>query len=145
MTTADSQKEKIMKTLTKNGKRTMKNAKNAKTAKPVKNGLPDRLAVYKELAASRLKAMREFNRQMRDAERRLDRITGVVNELKNRCFDGNITPNDLANKLAYLGDDLNEAWGKVYEARIELADECRIVAEDVARFLPKCSEPPVTV
>ena len=132
----------LTKTATKNGKRTMK---NAKTAKPEKSkGLPDRLAVYKELAALRLSALRIAKRQMQDAERRLDRITGDLNELKNRCFDGDITPNDLANKLAYLGDDLNEAWGKVYEARIELAEECRIIADDVV-LLPKCSQPPVTV
>ena len=123
-----------MKTLTKNTK---------KTTKPEKrDSLPDRLATYKELAAWRLEALRGAKKRMWDAERRLDRITDDINKLKTRCFDGKITPNDLANKLAYLGDDLNEAWGKVYEARVELAEECKIVADDVAptvnRFNRSC-------
>jgi hypothetical protein len=111
--------------------------------KPEKrDSLPDRLATYKELAAWRLEALRGAKKRMWDAERRLDRITDDINKLKTRCFDGKITPNDLANKLAYLGDDLNEAWGKVYEARVELAEECKIVADDVAptvnRFNRSC-------
>jgi hypothetical protein len=119
-----------MKTITK---------KTAKTTKPEKReSVADRLATYKELAALRLAALRAAKKQMRDAERRLDRITGDLNELKNRCFDGNITPNDLANKLAYLGDDLNEAWGKVYEARVELAEECKIVTDDVVLPVNRC-------
>ena len=118
-----------MKTLTK---------KTAKTPKPEKRDPRDRLATYKELAALRLAALRAAKKQMRDAERRLDRITDDLNELKTRCFDGKITPNDLGNKLAYVADDMNEAWGKVYEARVEIAEECKIVADDVVLPVNRC-------